>query len=56
MDRAYAMTDHKEYFAEATEAFFGRNDFFPFTADELQKHDPGIFALLQKVWAGPPKQ
>jgi hypothetical protein len=27
-ERAYAMTDHKEYFAETTEAFFGTNDFF----------------------------
>src|SRR6185295_11791647 len=30
-ERAYAMTDPQEYFAETTEAFFGRNDFFPFT-------------------------
>ncbi len=55
-DRAYAMTDHKEYFAEATEAFFGTNDFFPFTTDELKKHDPDIFAVLEKLWAGPPKK
>ena len=55
-DRAYAMTNHKEYFAEATEAFFTTNDFFPFTKDELKKHDPAIFAQLEKVWAGPPKK
>ena len=49
-ERAYAMTNHKEYFAETTEAFFGRNDFFPFTREELAKHDPEMFTLLKKVW------
>ena len=49
-ERSYAMTDEKEYFAENTEAFFSRNDFFPFTRQELEKHDPEIFALLQRLW------
>jgi len=49
-DRAYALTDAKEYFAEATEAFFGMNDFFPFTRAELKEHDPEIFRLLAEVW------
>jgi dipeptidyl-peptidase-4 len=38
--RAYALTDEKEYFAETTEAFFSRNDFFPFNREELAAHDP----------------
>jgi putative heme-binding domain-containing protein len=50
VERAYAMTNPMEYFAEATEAYFGRNDFFPFTRDELKKHDPDMFALLGKLW------
>src|SRR5258707_13868882 len=29
IERAYAATNDREYFAETTEAFFGRNDFFP---------------------------
>ncbi len=49
-ERAYAMTDAMEYFAETTEAFFSRNDFFPFTRAELEKHDPQIVAVLQRVW------
>jgi hypothetical protein len=53
IERAYAMTNEKEYFAEDTEAFFGRNDFFPFTRDQLRKHDPGMFKLLQRVWQVP---
>ena len=50
MDRAYAMTTPQEYFAECTEAYFSRNDFFPFTRDELKRHDPEMFALLERLW------
>ena len=49
-ERAYALSDDREFFAETTEAFFGRNDFFPFTAGELRRHDPETFALLGKLW------
>lgn len=50
LDRAYAMTNPQEYFAETTEAFFSRNDFFPFTCDELRAHDPEMFNLLSSLW------
>ncbi len=46
----YAMTDHKEYFAEATEAYFYRNDFFPFVASELKNHDPKAYELMDQTW------
>ena len=49
-DKAYAMSNHKEYFAESTEAFFGKNDFFPFDRAELEKHDPGVIEVLKKAW------
>ena len=49
-DKAYAMTSPMEYFAETTEAFFSRNDFFPFTREELEKHDPEMFKLLLRLW------
>jgi len=49
-DRAYAMTNPMEYFAESTEAFFSRNDFFPFNRSELQQHDPAMDALLVRLW------
>jgi len=48
--RAYAITNHKEYFVEATEAFFGRNDFYPFTKSELKQHDPEMYELLHMLW------
>jgi hypothetical protein len=49
-DRAYAMTDAKEYFAETSEAYFGRNDFEPFDRDELARHDPEMLRLLERLW------
>jgi Mlc titration factor MtfA (ptsG expression regulator) len=53
-ERAYAMTNPMEYFAENSEAFFSRNDFFPFTREELKRHDPEMFALLGKLWGVEP--
>lgn len=50
MDKAYAMTNAAEYFAETTEAYFGTNDFFPYTNEELKKHDPFMHDLLGKIW------
>lgn len=49
-EKAYAVSNHHEYFAEATEAWFGQNDFFPFVRAELREHDPALFAILEKVW------
>lgn len=46
----YGMTNHKEYFAEATEAYFNRNDFYPFVQAELKEHDPGMHAVLVEIW------
>jgi hypothetical protein len=53
LDRAYALTNPQEYFAETTEAFFGRNDFFPYTRDELKSHDAAMFTLLETLWNTP---
>lgn len=46
----YATTDHKEYFAESTEAYLYHNDFYPFVRAELNQHDPAAFALMEKIW------
>jgi hypothetical protein len=51
--RAYALTNADEYFAELTEAYFGKNDFFPFDAAELRQHDPAGFEFLQQTWGLP---
>jgi hypothetical protein len=49
-ERAYAMSNPMEYFAETSEAYFSRNDFFPFTRSELKDHDPEMFELLTELW------
>ena len=54
--RHYALTDHKEFFAEMTESYFGVNDFFPFNRAELKEAEPEIYALLQDIWESPPRQ
>jgi hypothetical protein len=46
----YALTNHKEYFAESTEAYLGVNDFYPFVRAELKQHDPRMYELLQQIW------
>lgn len=49
-ERHYALTNQMEYFAEATEAYFGVNDFFPFVRAELRGHDPGAVAMVESAW------
>lgn len=48
--RAYAMTNPMEYFAELSEAYFSRNDFFPFDRTELIKADPKAVTMLEAAW------
>ena len=52
--QAYAMSDEKEYFAETTEAFFSRNDFFPFNREQLAAHDPRMLRVLETAWGVAP--
>ncbi len=51
--KAYATTNAAEYFAELSEAYFGKNDFAPFTRAELEKHDPVGYEMLQTAWGEP---
>ena len=43
------MTTPQEYFAELTEACFGKNDFYPFNRNELKEHDPGGYVVIEKA-------
>lgn len=49
-NKHYAATNPMEYFAEATEAYFGTNDFYPFVRSELAIHDPALYDLLGELW------
>ena len=46
----YAMTNAREYFAELTEAYFGRNDFPPVDRAALEAGDPSGYALVRELW------
>ena len=48
--KAYCCNNYKEYFAELTEAYFGVNDFYPFTRSQLEEHDPVGYAMMEKIW------
>lgn len=48
--RHYGLTDHKEFFAEMTESYFGMNDFFPFNRGELKTSEPEVFKLMEDIW------
>jgi hypothetical protein len=50
IEKAYALTDAHEYFAEGTEAHFGRNDFYRFDRHDLEKHGPEHYRLMGQVW------
>ncbi|GIV21794.1 MAG: hypothetical protein KatS3mg023_3545 [Armatimonadota bacterium] len=48
--KAYATTNVQEYFAELSEAYFGKNDFYPFTREELARHDPVGYKMIERAW------
>lgn len=48
--KAYATNNQMEFFAELTEAWFGKNDYYPFTKDELRVFDPPSYELMNKIW------
>lgn len=52
-DRAYALVNPMEFFAESTEAFFTRNDFFPFNRTQLHDADPETEQLIGRLWGVP---
>jgi hypothetical protein len=50
---AYAMNNHKEFFSELTEAFFGENDYPPFTRQDLRALDPESYDVIEAAWHRP---
>ncbi len=47
---AYAITNEGDYFAELSEAYFGFNDWFPHTKEELNVYDPDGFQMIENIW------
>jgi hypothetical protein len=53
-ERAYALNNPAEFFAELTECYYLANDFFPFVRAELKQHDRRSFDVIEKMWHSPP--
>ena len=47
---ANLATTTNDALLELTEAYFGKNDYYPFTRDELEEFDPKGFELMQEAW------
>lgn len=54
--RAYAATNHHEYFAELTEAYFALNDFVPYTRAQLAAMDPAGLTMVERLWNLPAEE
>jgi hypothetical protein len=46
----YASTNESEFFAELTCAYFDQLEYYPRNRDELKKHDPVTFSLMERTW------
>jgi hypothetical protein len=46
----YAQSNPQEYFAELTCCYLNKLHYFPFTRDDLKKHDSEGYKLMEKVW------
>ncbi|MBK8452299.1 MAG: hypothetical protein WAQ53_05095 [Thiofilum sp.] len=47
---AYALENEREYFAELTESYFGRNDYYPFNRQQLKDYDPVGYQMIESIW------
>ena len=47
----YAMCNSEEYFAELSEAYFGKNDQFPRDREELRLRDPVGYDMIKRCWS-----
>ncbi|HYG75722.1 MAG TPA: zinc-dependent peptidase [Planctomycetota bacterium] len=50
LEKAYAATNQLEYFAELSCAYFWRGEYEPFDREQLRKHDPKGFEMIEAVW------
>ncbi len=53
VERANAISDQFEFFAELSEAYFGTKDSFPFTRDDLKEFDPSSYRAISDAWERP---
>jgi len=49
----YASTNHHEYFAELSCAYFGHLHYVPHDREALKEYDPTGYQMMEKVWGTP---
>lgn len=50
LEKAYALTNEKEYFAELAKTYLFGNHYFPFTGKELREYDPVGYAMISNAF------
>lgn len=48
--KAYGLTNHHEFFATFTEAYFAKTCTYPYDRETIRKSHPAMHELLKKVW------
>ena len=56
LQKAYALENQLEYFAELSCVWFCGNDHFPFDRGDLALYDPSGYQLMQQLWSGSGKK
>jgi dipeptidyl-peptidase-4 len=51
--RAYALNNQMEFFAEMSEAWWATNDMYPFVRGEIMDAFPGVAAMMEACWRLP---
>jgi len=46
----YAATNEREFFAELTCAYLNKLNYYPRTRQDLRKHDPVTYKLMETIW------
>ena len=54
--RGYAAMNHYEYFAQMSEAYFGKCNYYPFNKKQLKQYDTNAYQLCEKIWSFNTKQ
>lgn len=52
--KAYALENHREYFAELSAMYFSRHYYEPFDRNGLLAYDPAGFRMVDQAWLGTP--
>lgn len=52
MGRSGALSSEREFFAQLSRAYYGRNDTYPFVREELMQYDVAGSRMIEAAWVG----